>query len=103
MNIIRITVNDNFSVYYDKDRGMYKVVTFEDGNYKNEIWFDAYEEKQLNSIVRKEIANAVEEKMTYMCGCLNCIEKIKMIISDKVKPYDNLCKDCKIECHARTI
>ena len=48
------------------------------------------------------IANSVEEKMMYMCGCRNCIEKVKMIIKGEVKPIENQCKYCKLECDARS-
>lgn len=48
-----------------------------------------------------DIANLVEEKMMYMCGCRNCIEKVKMIIKGEVKPIENQCKYCKLECDAR--
>lgn len=49
-----------------------------------------------------DIANSVEEKMMYMCGCRNCIEKVKMIIKGEVKPIENQCKYCKLECDARS-
>ena len=49
-----------------------------------------------------DIANEVEEKMTYMCGCRNCIEQIKMIIKGEVKPIENQCKYCKVACDARS-
>lgn len=48
-----------------------------------------------------DIANSVEEKMMYMCGCRNCIEKVKMIIKGEVKPIETQCKYCKLECDAR--
>lgn len=50
-----------------------------------------------------DIVNSVEEKMMYMCGCRNCIEKVKMIIKGEVKHIENQCKYCKIECDARSI
>jgi len=52
---------------------------------------------------REDLANEVEEKMTYMCGCLNCIEKIKMIILDNVVPYENQCSTCSMreECEKK--
>lgn len=63
----------------------------------------AYEDMFKNNInFREDIANAVEEKMTYMCGCRNCIEKVKMIINDDVKPFDSQCENCKLECDARS-
>lgn len=49
-----------------------------------------------------DIANEVEEKMTDMCGCRNCIEKVKMIINGEVKPIENQCKYCKLECDAKS-
>jgi hypothetical protein len=48
-----------------------------------------------------DIASAVEEKMEDMCGCINCIEKVKMIIKGDVKPFENQCNNCKIECNSR--
>lgn len=61
-------------------------------------------ETEKNSIrTLNDIANAVEEKMTYMCGCRNCIETIKMIIKDDVKPFESQCKNCKLECDAKSI
>ena len=63
----------------------------------------AYEAIFKNNIkFREDIANAVEEKMTYMCGCRNCIEKVKMIINDDVKPFDSQCANCELECDARS-
>ena len=47
MNLIRIAISDNFEVHYDTDRGMYRVSIFEDCHFQDEIWFDAYEEKEL--------------------------------------------------------
>lgn len=47
MSLIRITESDNFIVDYDKYRGMYRVSVFEDGHFKDEFWFDAYEEKEV--------------------------------------------------------
>lgn len=47
MNFIKISESDNAVVRYDKNRGMYVVSIFEDGHCKYEVWFDAYEEKEL--------------------------------------------------------
>jgi hypothetical protein len=49
MNLIRISTSDDFVVDYDKDRGMYRVSVFEDCHYKDEYWFDAYEEKEVRA------------------------------------------------------
>ena len=48
MNLIRISESKDFVVDYDKDRGMYRVSVFEDCHYKDEYWFDAYEDKEVN-------------------------------------------------------
>ena len=103
MALIRIVESDDWFVDYDRESGMYRVTYFEDNHFVDECWFDAYEEKELGQSVREEIANAVEEKMTYMCGCRNCIEKVTMIIKDEVKPFESQCKNCKLECDARSI
>lgn len=42
----------------------------------------------------EELADEVEDKMTYMCGCKNCIETVKRIIKDDVKPFDMYCDSC---------
>ena len=100
MSLIKICVSDDFEVDYDTDRGMYRFSLFEDGHFKNEYWFDAYEEKEINHAAREELANAIEEKMTYMCGCRNCITKVTMIIKDDVKPFESQCENCNIECRS---
>ena len=58
---------------------------------------------KINIINLDEIANAVEEKMTHMCGCLNCIETVKNIIKDDVKPFNTLCNSCNIECNTKKL
>lgn len=60
------------------------------------------EAEKNNRIVLNDIANQVEDKMTYMCGCRNCIEKVKMIIKGEIKSIESQCKYCKIECDARS-
>ena len=47
MDVVRICDNDDFVVDYDKNRGMYRVTIFEDGHFLDEVWFDAYEDKEL--------------------------------------------------------
>jgi len=46
-----------------------------------------------------EIANDVEEKMTQMCGCLNCISTVRNIILDDIKPFNSQCNACNKRCH----
>ena len=47
MDLIKISESDNCVVRYDRCKGMYIVSVFEDGHCKYEIYFDAYEEKEL--------------------------------------------------------
>ena len=49
-NFTRTCVGDDFVVDYDKSRGMYRVGIFEDYRLKNELYFDAYEEKEINEV-----------------------------------------------------
>lgn len=49
MNLIRILENDDWVVDYDKENRKYRVSYFEDFHFKDEIWFDAYEEKECNT------------------------------------------------------
>lgn len=44
--LIRISESDDFIVDYDKEKGMYRVSTFENNHFQDEYWFDAYEEKE---------------------------------------------------------
>lgn len=55
MDIVRIDESDDFVVDYDKSRGMYRVSIFEDNHFKDEFWFDAYEDKEVDNIVDKII------------------------------------------------
>ncbi len=47
MSLIRISESDDWIVDYDRERGMYRVSYFEDGHFKDEHWFDCYEEKEI--------------------------------------------------------
>lgn len=52
MSLIRISESDDWIVDYDRGRGMYRVSYFEDNHFKDEHWFDCFEEKELT--VRNE-------------------------------------------------
>ena len=41
-----------------------------------------------------ELTKNVEEKMTYMCGCRNCIETITQVIKGERKPLESHCSQC---------
>lgn len=47
MSLIGISENDDWIVDYDRERGMYRVSYFEDNHFKDEYWFDCYEDKEL--------------------------------------------------------
>lgn len=40
------------------------------------------------------IAEQVEDKIEYMCGCRNCIETMKAIIVRDFKPRKSKCEQC---------
>ena len=50
MSLIRISVSDDWIVDYDRERGMYRVSYFEDGHFKDEYWFDCYEDKEVKDL-----------------------------------------------------
>lgn len=47
MSLIRISESDDWIVDYDRKRGMYRVSYFEDNHFKDEYWFDCFEEKEI--------------------------------------------------------
>lgn len=48
MSLIRISESDDWIVDYDRERGMYRVSYFKDNHFKDEYWFDAYEDKEFD-------------------------------------------------------
>lgn len=55
MSLIRISESDDWIVDYDRDRGMYRVSYFEDNHFKDEHWFDCYEDKEVDDRIEKII------------------------------------------------
>ena len=49
-DLIKISVSDGYEVDYSPSRGMYRVSLFEKGHYVDEIWFDAYEDKEIKEV-----------------------------------------------------
>lgn len=47
MSLIRISESDDWIVDYDKECGQYRVSYFEDNHFKDEHWFDCYEDKEI--------------------------------------------------------
>jgi hypothetical protein len=54
---VRICEKDDVIIDYDKNRKMYRVSIFEDNHWKDEYWFNAYEEKELDSFFPQTIGN----------------------------------------------
>lgn len=72
MSLIRIDVNDDFIVDYDKERGMYRVSYFQDNHFQDEIWFNAYEDKEVDDGVyldKEEYEELLEYKYMYEDLC----------------------------------
>lgn len=44
-----------------------------------------------------KLAESIEDKMTYMCGCRNCIETVTQIIKGDRRPFDSQCNECNNE------
>lgn len=60
MSLIRISESsDGWIVDYDRERGMYRVSYFRDGHFWDEVWFDAYEDKELSVEFPQTIGNLI--------------------------------------------
>lgn len=55
--MIKIFENDDFVVDYDKENKRYRVSYFEDHHFKEECWFDEYEEE---NITLQQVLNEME-------------------------------------------
>lgn len=64
MDIVTISESDDWIVDYDRERGMYRVSYFEDGHFKDEHWFDAYEEREVSLSEALKNLELVECKFT---------------------------------------
>ena len=96
MNLIKVFENDNFVVDYDKDNKRYRVSYFEDYHFKEECWFDEYEEENktlqqilnemepptlLKDLSSEEINRIVEEFNSIGCTSFQLTpEEIKEIL-----------------------
>lgn len=49
MSLIRISEGQDFTVDYDRERGMYRVGILKNGECVESYWFDCYEERELSS------------------------------------------------------
>lgn len=58
MNLLRISESDDWIVDYDRERGMYRVSYFEDNHFRDELWFDCFEEKEVTN--KTELIGLIE-------------------------------------------
>ena len=81
-DLIRISVSHDYEVDYSPSNGMYRVSLFEKGHYVDEVWFDAYEDKEVKD---KEIALPVKRlsPLAFWVGiCPRCGEMISYNFGD---------------------
>lgn len=91
MDVVRICDSDDWMVDYDRNRGMYRVSYFQDNHFKDEFWFDCYEEKEVTNKTEligileslKEASKDVFRENKYLSG-----EQFREII-DRVIGYIN--------------
>ena len=95
MDLIKISVSDDFEVDYDKERGMYRVSVFEDGHFWDEYWFDAYEEKEFDDFFPHTIGDITyyskEELFEWI---INQQKSNKNCLSEALKNYKLV--ECKL-------
>lgn len=65
MDVVRTHDSDDFVVDYDKSRGMYRVTIFKDGHFWDEVWFDAYEDKEVDNKIEKIIDKLEKLKISF--------------------------------------
>lgn len=91
MNLIRILDTDDWAVDYDQDENKYRASFFIDYHFVDEIWFDAYKEKEY--LVRckdckyRDLAGK-PPFMYYYCTCDNGLSS--SVKEDGFCPYGEL-------------
>ena len=65
MNVVRTHESDDFVVDYDKSRGMYRVTIFKDGHFWDEVWFDAYEDRECDNRIEEIIDKLEKFKVSF--------------------------------------
>ena len=58
---VRILESDDWIIDYDKDKRKYRVSYFEGFHFVDEIWFDAYEDKEVEITESNEMSIKPEE------------------------------------------
>lgn len=56
MELVKVFDNDDIIVDYDKDTKKYRVSIFEDHHFKDEFWFDAYEENPYILEIKRKLS-----------------------------------------------
>ena len=63
---VRILEKDEWVVDYDREKKKYRVSYFEEFHFCDEIWFDAYEEKEVEVTEQNEMLIKPEELPKFM-------------------------------------
>ena len=84
MDVVRTHDSDDFVVDYDKSRGMYRVTIFKDGHFWDEVWFDAYEEKELDVSFPQTIGNITYYSKAELFAWIEYQQKINKRYIDKI-------------------
>ena len=63
---VRILEKDEWVVDYDREKKKYRVSYFEEFHFCDEIWFDAYEEKEVEVAEQNEMLIKPEELPKFM-------------------------------------
>lgn len=58
---VRILETDEWVVDYDKEKRKYRISYFEDFHFVDEVWFDAYEEKEAEVTEQNDMLIKPEE------------------------------------------
>lgn len=93
MDAVTILNTDDWVVNYDKSRSMYRVSHFEDNHFKDECWFDAYEDKEC-----KQFSYWYKEEKGCIIRCFNCKKRLDLRYPDGTEvQYLDYCPNCGSE------
>ena len=94
---IRISESDDWIVDYDRERGMYRVSYFEDHNFVDEHWFDAYEEKEC--IITNAVARIFPEYVNWNVGdTANVLDTLENLPEEQWDLLRNIARDIFETC-----
>ena len=89
MALIRVCYSDDWFIDYDRERGMYRVSYFEDNHFKDECWFDAYEEKELDKSFPQTIGDMTFYSKAELFEWVENQQKINKEINRMYEQYCN--------------